>query len=181
MARYYRRRYTRVVRPKKKWATNMTQLSKIDTSVNSPKAYAHVLLVENQAQTGTPTPVMLKAGNFKVQADVSYTSAGPVNVEVRAYVLFVPEGMTIATYLGADSLISNHPEWIMGWKYASIDFAVGTVPNNTQTIQFSSRLKRNLNSGDRIMFVCLFKSTDETTNITGYTLGGGVQFWTCAN
>lgn len=186
MARYYRRRYTRVVRPKKRWATNIKSLNDSKNNIGSSTAYSATVLVENSSQTAfvTPTPTVLKAGNFKVQADASYTTAGISHVDVRAYILFLPEGMTAASYADYDAIIKNHPEWIMGWKYASRDFAVGNATTDIQTFQFSSRLKRNLNSGDQIAFVCLVTSMDasgQNVNLNNLVVGGQAQYWTCAN
>lgn len=142
--RRYFRRYVRVA-PKKKWASNIVQGS---VSTNN---YANI--VQNSTQSSSPTPVIVKCGNFKVQGDVMYnTTGGSSNVlaNLNFFLIFVPEGIT-----PADGLIGAHPEWVIGWR--TID--VGVVRSTSETavaaatFTFSTRLKRNLNSGDRVVAI----------------------------
>lgn len=165
--RRYFRRYVRVA-PKKKWASNI--LYGTVTTSN----YATVC--ENSSQTSTPTPVIVKCGNFKVQGDCMYQVAGSSNprpVNMNFFLLFVPEGVT-----PGDALIGAHPEWIIGWKKVDVGAITNVTETQTATSTFSltTRLKRNLNSGDRI--VAILQSGDSA-------MGGQCvftcQFWTCAN
>lgn len=185
MARYYRRRtYTRVVRPKKKWGSNMIG---IDMTVANPSGstsdsgYFASTLAANKTESNAPTPVVVKTGNFKLQADLySFNQSGSVSgrPEVKCFIVFVPQGMEPTTYTAAAGIINNHPEWIMAWKVVD----TGAVGLNA-TVDFnrfamSSRLKRNLNSGDSILCILLVDGIMPQTTVK---VKGMCQFWTCAN
>lgn len=164
--RYYRRYYKAT--PKKKWASNIVQ-SSVTTSNTAD-------IVVNSAQSSAPTPVIVKCGNFRVQGDVMYTSNGsgstyrPVNINF--FLLFIPEGVT-----PSDGLIGAHPEWIIGWK--ALDIGVLSTSQGSYaatSFSFSSRLKRNLNSGDRVIAILQTRDSGMTAQCV-FTC----QYWTCAN
>lgn len=187
MARYRRYRRTIVRAPKKKWASNMIPISSNLTNVNistDPQnphyvLFGTALLAENKTETTSPTPVIIKTGNFRAQIDAwgSLTSTSPMVV----YIVYIPEGFGIDAAGATIAMIRAHPEWVMGWKIgdasgwyatsgqADIDFAKLTV---------SSRLKRNLNSGDKIYLVAY---VDPVSSGNLLTMHGMVQFWSCAN
>lgn len=188
--RYYRRS-VRVVPAKKKWASNITQITLRQGRPNAgggPIGNFHPL-VTNSASNSTPTPVIIKTGNFKVQVDavaqLNITEVSSVNVIV--FIAFLPEGYSYSA-TSADSgadLMKAHPEWIMAWKQIDFTSANGQATNNSATANFSSRLKRNLNSGDRIVFGTAYPaaevkpSSDSLGNLFTYTVA--CQYWTCAN
>lgn len=178
MARYYRKRYTRVVKPKKKWASNIKALSLESAEVAS---YGGIVeLCKNSTQAALPTPVIVKAGNFKVQCDVVAGGSDGSLVSMVAYVLYLPEGVdpllqeSHAVHQFIQSTVTNHPEWILAWRQIGYDAVQGT--KSVDRVTFSSRLKRNLNSGDRIVF-----AVDSNGSIHDLALRGLCQFWTCAN
>ena len=164
--RYYRR-YIRVA-PKKKWASNILQGSVTTSNFG--------VICENSVGTATPTPVTLKCGNFKVQGDVMWNIAGggssrPTNLNF--FLIFVPEGIT-----PSDSLIGSHPEWVIGWKTLDTGVVLSTSQNSVASANFtfSSRLKRNLQSGDKV--VAILQSGDsQLTAQCVFT----AQYWTCSN
>ncbi len=163
--RYYRR-YIRVA-PKKKWASNIIKGSITNSNF--------AVIVENSAQNATPTPVIVKCGNFKVQGDVMYTSQASTNrpVNINFFLIFVPEGVT-----PSDALIGAHPEWVIGWKNLDVGIVNANLNQGAaaSNFTFSTRLKRNLNSGDRVVGLLQTNEThmDATCVFTA-------QFWTCAN
>lgn len=172
MPRYYRRRYTRtLVKPKKKWASNI--LSFENRAVTSPYA---VTLVQNSLQSSNPTPVIVKTGNFKVSIDC-YFSTGTstsANFVVQIFILYVPEGWATANISG---IVESHPEWIMGSKTVGGSFIANGNQFNLETLNMSTRLKRNLNSGDGIVMLFV-----PSTTVTGTLYATGhVRYWTCAN
>lgn len=177
MPRYYRRRYTRVVRPKKKWATNLVDVN-AEGTVDTNKVMFVNTLCQNSTQAGVPTPVVVKAGNFKLQCDAFFTLSQASVVEVSLYVVYVPEGSYLITVDQGKEFIDKHPEWILAWKYATFDYVSGTT--NIETINVSSRLKRNLNSGDSIKLLA-FGVTGTGTTFSNRGISGKCQFWTCAN
>lgn len=177
MARY-RRRYRTIVRaPKKKWATNIVNFN--DTTAGSATAqFGAIKLAENSSQSSRPTPVIVKVGNFKVQGDV-FVAAGSnaAQTEISMYVIYVPEGINLPDAATSRNLILAHPEWVLAWKFVSSNIATAGIPTNDQSFTFSSRLKRNLNSGDSIYLLCLAQSQSMQSAI----FAGMVQYWTCAN
>lgn len=186
MPRYYRRRYTRVVRPKKKWATNLVNVQPGQNQPVLRDNYAMVFtkICENSQQSGNPTPVVLKAGNFKLQLDASFAPTTAAAVSFSTYILYVPEGMWPGSGLtqiaDVEQIIHNHPEWILAWRYSSNDFMSNTGPGNVDSVKVSSRLKRNLNSGDAIYFIGI-AVTSALNTFASADIRGMCQFWTCAN
>ena len=179
MARYRRYRRTIIRAPKKKWASNIANINTSTSPSSSTNQFSAVQLVNNAVQTSNPTPVIVKTGNFKVQGD-SYISASAAGVfSVSLYVMYIPEGITIPDASAANSLIRAHPEWIMAWKFISSDYisTSGGGSSNSNTFSFSTRMKRNLNSGDSIYLLCLAAGT----GLNNAYLQGMCQFWTCAN
>lgn len=169
--RYYRSR-TRVIRPKKKWATNLKQAALDGTSPTS-------VLVENSVQTSSPTPIVIKSGNFKIQGDFSihFNTSVASTPQIALVLFFLPQGVPLDSST-TSAILSNHPEWIMGWK--QLDTVISTTSASANfhasSFSFSSRLKRNLNSGDRI---CA-GFTNDTPNAVP-TIKFTAQYWTCAN
>ena len=176
--RYYRSKRTVVVRPKKKWASNFRSGTLTTGTATSTEE-----LVTNSVQANLPTPVVLKAGNFKIQGDMSiaFASGGtvPVVVGITAVVFFLPEGITLDG-TSAGFVMANHPEWIIAWKQLDGSHTTSTSGTTTGStpFSFSSRLKRNLNSGDRI---CIGYKLDSSNANATPTIRYTCQFWTCSN
>lgn len=174
MARRYYRRRTVVRAPRKKWASNM-QIGSLATGTETAK-----VLVENSVQTATPTPIIVKVGNIKLQGDVYIQNASGsviLNPSFVVMVFYLPEGITLngAT---ANSVASQHPEWIMAWKMIDTTQMNASATMASPSFSVSSRLKRNLNSGDR---VCLGYMTDITSGSGNIRVNYTAQYWTCAN
>lgn len=175
MPRYYRRRYTRVVRPKKKWASNIATW--VNESVTGVPA---VSLASNNIQAANPTPTILKVGNFKVSADLTFTATQTATgyiPAVVAYILYVPEGWPTGEAASFNNLIRSHPEWIMATKTMGANSRIDSV-FPVDTLNMSTRLKRNLNSGDKIY---LYFNFNTTATISSITITGTCRYWTCAN
>ena len=173
--RRYFRYYPRTRVAKKKWASNFkTYYLSSDTSPYVP----YQVLVENKQQDGAPTPTVIKCGNFKVQGDVnlSNVSSFPDVLYMRAFVLFVPEGWNM-------NLLSDiplqHPEWIMSWTVIDLPIAAAQAASGGNKFSFSSRLKRNLNSGDKV--VVYFQSDVLVSPGPTTQINFSAQYWTCAN
>lgn len=194
--RYYSKR-TRVVRPRKKWATNFTTVGQTtQKTLNMTSGQVNTLtfdntLVQNTAQSSNPTPVIVKAGNFKIKGDMKLSfiqasgTQSPSMTSCVVYIMYIPEGMSASA-----SLITTHPEWIMAWSPVDINMDVASTTSNTQNINkfsFSSRLKRNLNSGDKISCLVVFNfepSPAPAGNVSiDVTVSPAIlcQYWTCSN
>lgn len=196
MARYYRRRYTRVVKPKKKWASNLRDIDikHSTTAGNTNKGgYCQVLCVNSNEVTGStataPTPTIIKTGNYKVQCDCLFTAtaAESPNMELVLYIMYLPEGVFTdvqipsMNYTTLKGIVTKHPEWILAWRQFDSGHFLTQNPMNVERVQFSSRLKRNLNSGDSVCAVLLAIVDKDDANITRLECHGVCQFWTCSN
>lgn len=173
-----RRVYTKrtvVVRPKKRWASIMKMSNSSPaalTSGTTVKVFQHDLVI-NSADNATPTPIIIKTGNFKLTGTLN-TDITEANINklynVSAYLMYCPQGYS---YVDDVSAVTNHPEYIMGrtqFRY---------VPGQNTTCSLSSRMKRNLNSGDK---VCLVVVVNKETSLTGQLLMWlNWQYYTCAN
>lgn len=167
--RYYYRR-SRTAKPKRKWASHIKTWSGNSITTNP----ATVELVENSTMNA-PTPTIIKTGNFKVSLDMyaTYNVAQTVNLGCNAYILFVPQGVSVS-----GTLITNHPEWILAAKSIGSTYATDTTKVSLETLNMSSRMKRNLNSGDKVVLY-LQMIGDVVPN--GIMVNGLVRYWTCAN
>lgn len=177
MARYRRYRRTIIRAPKKKWASNISTVNATTETAGSSTQVASVRLVNNAAQGSNPTPVIVKCGNFKIQGDVYSQMSQAGTASVSLYVIYIPEGITLPDYTSALNLIRAHPEWIMAWRFINSNFVSAAGSDNSESFSFSSRLKRNLNSGDSVYLVCLASGVGLSTAY----LNAMCQFWTCAN
>lgn len=168
------RRYTRNYRrygnfKRRKWSPVFVSAT---ANLTPPSNFNFVPLAQNTANVGTNAPIstIIKVKNFKVVADIIATrdtSTPPAGASPSLVfsIMFVPQGYAIT-----QTLMVDHPEWIMAWR--AIDYAT------TNTVQVSSRLSRNLNSGDQV--VLFF-----TRNVSGVSVdlafGFQIYFVTCNN
>ena len=168
MPRYYKYKSNyKKVYPRKKWASNILTMNTLVTLGSGQKsANSTETLCINSTQSTTPTPVMVKFGRVKVKGDVRTDIDSNNNyVSGIMYVVFCPQGMTVDQFL-----IDNHPEYIMGWTQISLD--------SGNTFSFSSSLKRNLNSGDKIAILFLVNSVNSVQAVRNFNFYYTVQFWT---
>ena len=150
MARYYKyKRYYKPVYPRKRWASNIGNLTtRIAFSAGQTSSVGSTEICSNAAQTATPTPVLLKFGRCKIKIDlqpITMPATGANSLSMVAYLTFVPQGVNMGESQVAYNLIKNHPEYVMAWQQVSLDSPV--------TMTISSKLKRNLNSGDGIYII----------------------------
>ena len=168
MPRYYKyKRYYKKLFPKKKWATNITSDTlDVVLNTNDKTASRDALICRNAVQTDYPTPVILKAGRFKIKGDVRFSQTNVAQfTSCMVYCLFVPEGATPEILL-----ISNHPEYLLGWTSISLD--------SGSTFSLTTTLKRNLNSGDSIYLLFSFDTTTTPSQPIVYNIFYTAQFWT---
>lgn len=146
--------------------------------INTSDPLPFVDLVVNAAQSNAPTPVIVKAGNFKINCDIGVTTGNSGTIQLVAAVLYKPEGVSIANNAALGEYMAQHPEYILVWR--QFDAAYGISGNNaTQQVTMSSRLKRNLNSGDKIIFAIL--NADSGAPVNNIRAMLTAQYWTCAN
>lgn len=168
--RYY---YRRTVRPKQKWAINNVdvRINVTTTNVNilgSSNAifYQIVATNGNRVQTGQgeaaisviSSAQILKTGRFKLKACIPSVSS---DIGYTVFIAYVPEGYNLTTGSTSDQVIFyQHPEWIIGWTRK--DYQTNGQSNE---ISITSRLKRNLNTGDNIVVGVMLTNNTTTTSI----------------
>lgn len=172
--RYYR---SRRVYPKPKWAicTNQMSFSVTAATATSFTVSSSTIISNpsrNDASGGSVNTAsqILKAGRVKFK--------GVILTGMSAYqsalfsIMYIPEGInpsSVTTPLSSlgSSIFYTHPEWIMGWT--RIDYTNAAQKNE---VSITSRLKRNLNPGDKIMLIVYnfnnaSSGSAQTIDITG--------------
>lgn len=186
MARY-KRYYRRVVRAaKKKWASNTMEI-RVASGTVAGEQFGSIgqIICQNADRIGA------SAASAKSSAQILKTTRfrfrGVISANVNAYcsllyfITYVPEGAS-ALFVSSGNLtdLGNygfyaHPEWVMAWGRK--DFSNSTQGNE---ISLTTKLKRNLNSGDSIYFIaCWINNT--SSQVTVYPVSGTVSYMCCAN
>lgn len=153
--------------PRKRWASNIKsdELS-MGLTTSTSTVFTDTILCKNSVQTELPTPVILKFGRLKLQGDVRFSATNVSQfTSCMIYCLFVPEGSTPSI-----SLISNHPEYLLGWTSVSLD--------SGSTFSLTSSLKRNLNSGDSVVLLWNIDATQTPSQNISFHLLYTAQYWT---
>lgn len=173
MARY--RRTRRYRRRSGRWAANIQEVN--GTLTASPGTFSQAeTILTNPAQSTTLVTQVFTIKNVEVTFNLDFEqSTGLSDIEaVTAYIMYVPQGMTITANYNLD-----HPEYIMTYKYLGSP----TIDNNGQQYQpykIRTRLARKLQSGDNV--ILFIKGTNQSTNSTyNLRLSGLVRWWTKAN
>lgn len=104
---------------------------------------SYQLIAKNSTDTTVPVPNIIKVKNFRVSIDTTAPGTFPNIRYFNVYLMYIPEGITINT-----DTPKNHPEWILGWRGIN-----DTNTSDQHTLVITSRLARNLNSGDGIYLV----------------------------
>lgn len=175
------RKHTRVYkRAKTRWAPHLEAFTITGTNGNAGSSIAVAKqLAISSADNAVPTPGIIKTGRYKLEyelmLDLSTWAAGvriPTDFMFSIYTIYVPQGWPITVGATAadnvsrfnqfTTLIQSHPEWILGYKTISVPeewyrgdagIAYGHFTSGRQVL--SSKLKRNLNSGDSVFCVLL--------------------------
>lgn len=157
----------------------------------------------NASDSHNPTPPIVKCGRFKCSYEFNLnlnypaTPKNPANYMSQAVLIYVPQGWNITTtgtvYQQAvqraqiiENLMYSHPEWVIARRQVSTP-QVNTAAQSNYffgDIEYlSSKLKRNLNSGDFIMFgfytKCIVEQAGETP--FGINVNGICEYKTCSN
>ncbi len=168
-----RRRSRRVYR-KHQWSANIQEFS----SENSVAPGIFILdstLATNPSQNvlGVSQKYTVKNPeiSFIIKSDsVANTSALD---DVTIYIMFILQGMTIT-----NDINTNHPEYIMAYKFYGSPFA-DTGSQNFQPMKIKSSLSRTLNTGDKL--VCLIKGKNNLNSNNNLIIAGITRWWTKAN
>lgn len=184
--KYYRRKYS--YRPKKKWASNFYTISDEIPIPGLPAGqqfseswYVKEIVHNPQYNPASASVGILKVKNVKLQlAGIGILDhSDRLNLSMQVAIVFLPEGVT------ADAgLLFRHPEWIMAYKMISVD----TDMDKPISFSISSRLARNLNSGDRIGIAYFARLNTNLAAAPAQNIGAtvmpvyvSVQYWTSVN
>lgn len=175
MARYRKRRYGFKKRLGK-WAPNISEVNQEFTA--TPGNYNNqIQLALNPIQSDSVVSQIYTFKNFDLSFTVEASSHWYLE-GITAYVMYVPQGMTLTSNYNTD-----HPEYILAYKYLGSPTGVGTSAQaeiqQFQPHRVKSRLSRKLNTGDRVLL--LIKGFNENTTSINYTIRGVIRWWTKAN
>lgn len=135
-----------------KWSPHLLVQS-ISFETSSGDFGSYQLLAKNSTDTTVPVPSIIKVKNFRVSIDTSVPSVANYPNYLNVYLMYIPEGVTMTS-----DTPRNHPEWILAWK------GINAISHaDKEGIVLSSRLSRNLNSGDGVY---LLFSGNSSSNIT---------------
>lgn len=154
----------------KKWSPVLVELNPDPQAIPANSShYATLTICENSQNTTTaPTATVIKVGNVKISFECESASNRAVVASGVMFIMFVPQGLTPAA-----DYPTQHPEYIMTWRSFNPAGAVSAV-----TIQ--SRLKRNLNSGDRIIILYKVRNDDSNSTLT-IAIRATATYVCCAN
>lgn len=178
-----RRRYRRYRRKSGRWAPNIIKVSN-SISATTGEFYASEDLAVNPVQTVTGVSQTFTVKNLELNftIDAPHNSLQALS-SITAYIMYVPQGMTITS-----SYYADHPEYIMAYKYlGSPDGQDITVQGsgvtsyskrqNYQPFRVKTRLSRKLQTGDRI--ILYIQGSAETAQ--PFNIDGIVRWWSKAN
>lgn len=168
------RRYTRAVyRPKKRWASHLFHFG-----ATTQSDYLNVKLAENSESTQVPTATIIKTGNFKVNIGLTLNRSQSLRAgyNVTVAIMYIPEGVQVNSGSAIEEMMMKHPEWVLACKYKTFQ-PIDEEETMTTNLEVSSRLKRNLNSGDTVNI--LVRTSANFVSSIG--LAGIVRFWSKAN
>ncbi len=144
----YRKTKGKQVYQKKSWQSVLTRAANTVSFPNGVESVNTIIVASNSAGSSIPTPTILKVKNIKINLTLT-SSVDNASSNIQAGVCsvsFIPEG-----YVASPLTISQHPEWLMGWKSFRLrDYGDSGARADLAQISFSSRLARNLKSGDSI-------------------------------
>ena len=183
MAKYTRyRKYSR--RSKGRWSPNIQEINttSIQAPANSSFHYSYTLAF-NPIQTNTAVSQKYTVKRIEVSYYIDVDQVQYSNIQhledIAAYIMFVPQGMTVS----GDYNI-QHPEYIMSYQLLGSpysDFSVSSSPagQQFQPRKISTRLSRKLNTGDSV--ILFIKGNNTGTEQSAYfDFHGLVRWWTKA-
>lgn len=170
---------TRIIRPKVKWSPHMETISEsLNVSANAAYAYYPHVICANAGDSHLPTVPVVQVTRINFQGHLANNQT---SAEWYLYFIFVPEGLdsTLATWAGWQAYINAHPEYIMARTIGTSDFA--TSGNTTTTLRLSTRMKRNLNSGDQVIALFVWNTLYPTNSALTLPIQGQVSYYTKVN
>lgn len=183
MARRTRRKY---YKRKGRWSANIQEVGNIITCTPSTWSASETIM-SNPAQVNTFVSQTYTVKNVEITFNIDNelsNLAGAVIEGITAYIMFVPQGMTITNDYNL-----QHPEYIMAYKYLGSptqEFGITTEVINGplygqqyQPYRIKTRLSRKLQTGDSI--VLFIKGVNQSQESFNLRLSGLIRWWTKAN
>lgn len=178
MAKYRRRRF---YKRKGKWAPNIQEVGGNMTATPGIWSFTDQIMA-NPSQQPTFASQTYTAKNVEISFTFDYQDdnvGGGLLENITAYVMFVPQGMTITNDYNL-----QHPEYIMAYKYIgspSQEFSQEAVLGQQfQPYRIKTRLSRKLQTGDSL--VLFVKGINQSPNTTyNLRISGIIRWWTKAN
>lgn len=180
MAKYRRyRNYNR--RNRGRWSANIQEIGTTDIIVPATAgAWSRDFqLAFNPSQSNQSVSQVYTVKNFECTLDLSSSGStdAPSTIEdITAYIMYVPQGMTITS-----SYNIQHPEYIMAYKFIGTPTIDGPTTSRAQATRIKTRLSRKLQSGDSIVLFIKGNHTQAGTMTTTLELSGLARWWTKAN
>ena len=172
--RYYKRN---------RWSANIKKLISNGNAQGNSDFYTTIDLCLNPVQTDTTVSQQYTVKNVEFSFEIELGVNANDIENLCGYILYVPQGY----YVSSDSIITNHPEWIMAMRYygsASSDISMISSNNLTgsgysKVFKIKTRLARRLQTGDKILF--LVTGTNQNSNVVDVAVRGIARWWTKAN
>lgn len=175
-----RRRYRRYRRRAGKWSANLQEIN--TTSVLAPANstfYQTFILSFNPTQINTSVSQVFTVKNIEVSFYIDTESNVNDLEDIAAYIMFVPQGMTIT-----ENYNLQHPEYIMSYKFLGSPSTDGLSTTGFgqqyQPTRVRTRLSRKLQSGDNVVLFIKGNNINTSTSAS-FTFHGLVRWWTKAN
>lgn len=120
--------------------------------------YSTISLVKAADDTINLSAPVIKIKHLKCEVTRSYqdTDSDMVRTiaKMKAYLLYLPQGVEFSqknVTCGISETIANHPEWVLAEKTLNVNYTSPTWNNTTAKV--TSKLAKNLRSGDQIILV----------------------------
>lgn len=183
MARRTRRKYWK--RKSGRWSPNIVKIS--STNNASAGEFVNVEdLATNSSSNSNGVAQVFTVKNFEITftIEVETYTPGQFLESMTAYVMYVPQGMSITS-----NYYAQHPEYIMTYKYLGSPtspqiYSVGSTQYAQETQQYQpirirTRMSRKLQTGDRV--VLLIQGSNQSSSSQSYRIDGIVRWWSKAN
>lgn len=168
-----RRRYRRRYYKKGKWSANLTNIIGEILSAEPSTSFAKTLtLCSNPIQNNQTVSQKFTVKNTEFNGVYEAAQSQTAIENFCAYIMFVPQGMTIGT-----NYEQQHPEYIMAMKYFGSPSNDGQ--QQYQPFKVKTRLARTLDTGDSV--ILFLKGTNVGTTQINLEFSGIVRWWTKAN
>lgn len=177
MAKYRRyRKYSR--RAHAKYSPNIQEIGTTSIFAQASTTFFQSFTLSfNPTQVNTAVSQIYTVKRIECSFYIDSDSTNPIGPieDVAAYIMFVPQGMTVTANYNL-----QHPEYIMAYKFLG-----GPAEDSQSTGQqyqpyrVNTRLSRKLNSGDSV--ILFIKGNNTSSTNVSFDFHGLIRWWTKAN